>query len=300
MRVLLFGAGTVGQNFYLRHKKDWEVIGFADNNPKIQNSVVEGLSVYLPSALDGLSFDRIIITVQMPRNVNRIVTQLLELGISEDKIDAHSCLKESVYVEDVDRRVNWLRNFAGHVYDNGLEGQTAECGVYCGDFSAFINQYFPNRKLYLFDTFAGFDAEDLHAERGLQKEAFLKSGFNSSELFVDKGLEEVVMGKMAHPENCILKKGRFPASVAGVEDRFCFVSLDMDLYQPMLAGLNFFWSKMVDGGILLLHDYYCAALPGVKQAVEEFEQSLGAGVPKMPIGDFCSLAVVKGCSKPEG
>lgn len=68
---------------------------------------------------------------------------------------------------------------------------------------------------------------------------------------------------------------------------------ELDLYQPMLAGLQFFYDKMVSGGVILLHDYFSKELPGVKEAVEKFEQETNRKLCKVTIGDFCSLAVIK-------
>lgn len=65
------------------------------------------------------------------------------------------------------------------------------------------------------------------------------------------------------------KKGYFPQTAEGITDTFCFVNLDMDLYKPTLAGLNFFWEKM-ETGIILVHDYFSEVYEGVKSAVESF------------------------------
>ena len=46
-----------------------------------------------------------------------------------------------------------------------LPGNVAELGVYKGKFARYINRYFPGRKLYLFDTFAGFDKRDADREK---------------------------------------------------------------------------------------------------------------------------------------
>ena len=46
-----------------------------------------------------------------------------------------------------------------------LDGSVAELGVYKGKFAKFINQYFPERSLYLFDTFEGFDDRDIATEK---------------------------------------------------------------------------------------------------------------------------------------
>ena len=47
----------------------------------------------------------------------------------------------------------------------GDKGECAEAGVFEGDFAKWINQYFPDRKLYLFDTFEGFDMRDIEKEK---------------------------------------------------------------------------------------------------------------------------------------
>ena len=46
------------------------------------------------------------------------------------------------------------------IYKRKLDGAVAEVGVYRGEFAQYMNQAFPDRKLYLFDTFDGFDAEE--------------------------------------------------------------------------------------------------------------------------------------------
>ena len=46
-----------------------------------------------------------------------------------------------------------------------LQGNVAELGVYKGKFARYINSYFPTRKLYLFDTFEGFDVKDVSIEK---------------------------------------------------------------------------------------------------------------------------------------
>lgn len=134
----------------------------------------------------------------------------------------------------------WLKDFAGLVNERGLAGNVAEVGVYKGSFAAKINEYFPDRKLYLFDTFSGFDARDTTVEGGLLP-AYTEYDFSDTSV-------EAVLGKMPHPGQCIVRQGYFPDSAAGVDDTFCFVNLDMDLYQPTLAGLRFFYPKMIRGG----------------------------------------------------
>lgn len=71
------------------------------------------------------------------------------------------------------------------------------------------------------------------------------------------------------------------------------MNLDMDLYRPQLEGLRFFWNRMEVGGVILLHDYFDSKLPGVKAAVTDFEKEINCVIPKIPIGDDSSIAIIK-------
>lgn len=303
MKLLVFGAGANGKacQAYIAQKEQDELIGFLDNaagKTAIEAVRQGGVPVYHPEEALILEFDFIWISNGNPRQVAEMRKQLDDLNIPQSKIRV--LLEDQIllievlshynqYDEQTDNRVTWLRNFAE--YAQSFPGNVAECGVCMGEFSYFINKYFPDKQLYLFDTFEGFSERDLSVERALNNEAFLSSIFNDQALF-SAANEQIVMTRMLHPEKCILKKGYFPDTAQGLEDTFCFVNLDMDLYQPMLEGLRFFYRKMCPGGILLLHDYFHPELPGVKQAVEDFERELGTSLRKTPIGDFCSIAVI--------
>lgn len=53
-----------------------------------------------------------------------------------------------------------LELVANEIYTNHIERSVAELGVYRGEFAKIINELFPDRKLYLFDTFEGFCYKD--------------------------------------------------------------------------------------------------------------------------------------------
>ncbi|HCT91620.1 MAG TPA: hypothetical protein DF613_09630, partial [Lachnospiraceae bacterium] len=67
----------------------------------------------------------------------------------------------------MDLRLAHARLFAEEIRTANLPGAVAELGVYRGDFAIEINRLFPDRTLYLFDTFTGFSPEDMAAERRL-------------------------------------------------------------------------------------------------------------------------------------
>jgi O-methyltransferase len=82
----------------------------------------------------------------------------------------------------------------------------------------------------------------------------------------------------------------FPDSLGGFEDRFAFVSLDVDLYEPTLAGLRYFYPRLSLGGFIFIHDYNNRRYMGVRQAVADF---LGEShAPALPLPDFAGTLVV--------
>jgi len=122
-----------------------------------------------------------------------------------------------------------------------IEGSLAECGVYKGHLSKFIHTILPNHKLYLFDTFEGFDERD-------------KDSPNDSR-FKDTS-EEGVREHIGDLTNIIFRKGYFPQTATGLEnEQFAFVMLDFDKYEPTMAGLELFYPKISKGGFLFVHDY---------------------------------------------
>ncbi len=103
--------------------------------------------------------------------------------------------------------------------------------------------------------------------------------------------EDIVIKKMKFPQNCVIRKGFFPDSANGIDEKFCFVNLDMDLYRPTLMGLLWFKDKMVKSGCILVHDYFTDNFTGVRLAVEEF-LSQNEKLYKLPVGDGISIAIV--------
>lgn len=72
--------------------------------------------------------------------------------------------KEYIYNTNDNFRLSSLELVANEIYKNNIKGNVAELGVFRGDFAKFINLSFPDRKLYLFDTFEGFDEKDIFIE----------------------------------------------------------------------------------------------------------------------------------------
>jgi O-methyltransferase len=131
-----------------------------------------------------------------------------------------------------------------------VPGSVAECGVYLGHFSRMINHYFPNRKLFLYDTFESFDKRDADFD----VEADFVKGVSRDDLHAackTDVLDPVsfIRGACPHPEKLVFRKGYFPETATpDADEEFAFVSLDTDLYKPIYAGLEFFYPRLHEGG----------------------------------------------------
>jgi len=159
-----------------------------------------------------------------------------------------------------------------------VPGAAAELGVYRGFFARCINLLLPERKLYLFDSFEGF------AEEANASESFQAAHANTT--------IEKVLAIMPHPETVSVKPGFFPASLDGLEERFCLVSLDVDFAQATLEGLRYFWPRLQKGGYLMLHDWGSPRLPGVAQALKIYEEETGVAIPAIPLCDVGGTLVL--------
>lgn len=178
-----------------------------------------------------------------------------------------------------------LELMAFEINTMGIKGNVAELGVYRGDFAKNINLLFPDRKLYLFDTFEGFDKKDI------AKDKEVVAGYSDTKQNFGYTSVELVLKKMPHREQCIVRQGYFPATSVGLEsEQFAFVSLDADLYEPTKAGLEYFFPRLSRGGYILIHDFTNREYKGISIAVREFSKE--TNTPYMLLPDACGSAVV--------
>ena len=183
-------------------------------------------------------------------------------------------------------RISNLELAAHEIHQNGIAGNVAELGVFHGDFSSKINEAFPDRTLYLFDTFTGFDDRDVMVENE-------KQIVTPDKTFPGAVIAKV-MNRMKHKDKIVLRDGFFPETARGLEEEtFAFVSLDVDLYQPTLEGLRFFYPRLSKGGYIFVHDFHSRHFPGCGQAVREFLQETKATY--LPVTDQGGSVVI--CAK---
>lgn len=83
-RILIFGAGSGGVNFYKSCRGRFRVLGFVDNSSQKQGQRLFGKPVYAPGELAQLDFDKIIIASDY---YVEIYPQLISQGIPDSKVD---------------------------------------------------------------------------------------------------------------------------------------------------------------------------------------------------------------------
>ena len=158
------------------------------------------------------------------------------------------------------------------IYSNNLEGDVIEFGVFKG-FSGYlmrslqkkINEKNISNEFFLIDSFEGLS--EIQDEDKVTNENFhqhKKGHFKVSLESVDsifKKFKNVNILKGWIPEifNCLDKNNKYK-----------FVHLDVDLFQPTFDSLKYIFDKVVDGGVILTDDFSSPSFPGNQKAWHKF------------------------------
>lgn len=145
-----------------------------------------------------------------------------------------------------------------------LDGDMAEVGVHQGGSAKLICKAKGSKKLHLFDTFEGLpEVKDID-------QTFENIRWLETHDFSDTDLDSVKR-HLSSFENVFFYKGRFPSTSEPIKNSlFSFVHLDVDLYESTLDSLKFFYPRLVQGGVMISHDY--STLSGVRKAFDEYFQ----------------------------
>lgn len=160
-----------------------------------------------------------------------------------------------------------------------LEGDIAECGSYVGVTAWFIaKETAANVDIYLFDSFEGLSAPGENDEvRSSDVHSWRKGDLTATEDELRKNL--------AGFKNIHVMKGWIPERFSEVEaHRFRLVHIDVDLYEPTLKSLDFFYPRLVDRGVIVMDDYGYNTCPGAYRAANEYADAVGARIIHLPTG----------------
>ena len=277
--AVVIGAGQMGRALAeLIDTNKIEITGYGDNDRSKWTDGGEGRVMSVEEAVN-TDPDMAFIGVTGHSRAAELKHQVISSGYSGPVISAAEL--RSMF----DIRSRCMRQLAMRIESAEIPGAMAELGVYRGDLAWQMNMAMPGRKLYLFDTFSGFDQRDMSGE-SMGAYEFCRQG-----TFRDTSAG-YVMSRMPFPGNVIIREGFFPETTSGLEDvTYSLVSLDPDLYRPALEGLEYFIPRISSGGAVILHDYDNQRFPGIKKAVDEYEASHGR-LHIVPLGDLHGSCVI--------
>jgi hypothetical protein len=154
---------------------------------------------------------------------------------------------------------NRLVNLWEYCQRSNPEGAILEVGSYKGGGALHLSNCQPQRKVFIFESFEGFETVD-------EK---LDINFNMKQ-FKDTAQAKVESLFNAKGRTAIVTPGFFPDSAKNIEiPAISFVHLDVDIYKATIESLLYLDDKMMDKSFIVLDD--CRrGCEGVDKAVDEF------------------------------
>jgi hypothetical protein len=164
-----------------------------------------------------------------------------------------------------------------------------QCGVFNGTDAAAIVSYtdfasHPKKTLYLLDTFVGApEAQWNHVK--------LENSKNSAEkLYREVGDRySSVVDRFTNYPNVRIIQGNVPDTLDQIDSRsVAALFLDMDWAAPETAAMEFFWERIVRGGMIFSNGYGrprdSASADEQKLAMDAFAEKVGLPVLSLPTG----------------
>ena len=163
-----------------------------------------------------------------------------------------------------------------------LPGDFVECGVNTGIYSLAVCEAIDfngtGKSFWLFDTFDGIPEEQIS-----DRERQLGRAQENVEWYGD--CFELAQKNFAPYPRAHLIRGKVPETLGTVPiDEVAYLSLDMNIAQPEIAALEFFWDKLVTGAPVLLDDYGWRDFGPQKEAMDAFAAERGLPILTLPTG----------------
>ena len=140
---------------------------------------------------------------------------------------------------------------------SGKNKNFAEAGVYAG-MSMFFTAPFCTADFLGIDSFEGV------SDPGVNDTDY----FKTVKLKMDINYAKTVLKRY---KNTYLYKGWIPEVYQSVaEYEYSYVHIDVDLYDPTKTSIEYFWPRLVNGGVLVCDDYGSEKTLGARKAMDEF------------------------------
>lgn len=170
-----------------------------------------------------------------------------------------------------------------------LKGSIAECGSWKGLSSLLLchqikksSSDFKGEHYIIFDSFEGLsspgleDMDQRQVNEGWPKQP--NAGAYAAPI-------DIVKNTLKDFPKIKYYEGWIPTVYEKVPPfSYKFIHIDLDLYEPIISSLRFFWPQMVNGGMIIIDDYGSLHWPGAKRAVEEFSKEFNVPFVGMVTG----------------
>lgn len=136
-------------------------------------------------------------------------------------------------------------------------GNFAECGVYAGMSMFFVADLCKNNFIGI-DSFQGVSKPSRHDTEY----------FKHHDLSIDI---KYTSSFLKNFKNIILYRGWIPEVFNDIkENSYSYVNIDVDLYEPTKNSIEYFWPKIISGGVLICDDYGSEKTIGARKAMNDY------------------------------
>jgi hypothetical protein len=162
-----------------------------------------------------------------------------------------------------------------------LPGDFVDCGVASGMMPSAVCSYidfnrYPEKKYYLLDTFGDFPMDQF-----LPEERYVGVDKSVEHLFKDTWSS--VLATFAEYPNVVPIRGMVPDTLPLVpSEQIAYLLLDMNAAKPERYAIEYFWDRIVPGGMIVLDDYGFGQHIIQKLVLDDFFSSKGVTVFTMP------------------
>jgi O-methyltransferase len=162
-----------------------------------------------------------------------------------------------------------------------LPGDFVECGVNTGILSLAVCQYTDfnstGKRFFLFDTYCGLP--ETHMTPAEREQGTQENSERYEECYA------LAVRNFAPYPRAQLVRGTVPETLETVAiEQVSYLSIDMNLAQPEVAAIEFFWSRLVPGAAVILDDYGWKARGEQKVAMDRFASEKGVPILLLPTG----------------
>lgn len=179
-------------------------------------------------------------------------------------------------------QVTLILNNLEKTLSSNIEGDIVELGCNVGTTSIFIRKildtYNSDKKFHIYDSFEGLPPKLKEDETNLEKQYKEGNCKTSLEVF----LKNFEIQNLTKP---VINKGWFKEIDDSLyPEKISFAFFDGDFYSSIIDSFEKVYPKLTSGARVIIHDYGWEALPGCKQACDDFLKDKPEEIEMLQIG----------------